>query len=121
MKKAVLKYVFNQGFVPQVHLTLPREDQAALVKEAKELERKRVALDAGEPLSAMPAEQRLLITAFYLRCAELKVLACASPQQWKGIIGMRCWGQCQQQQTNGVYLRSAWLKAGVAVRLVSPA
>ncbi len=59
-----------------MHLTLPREDQAALAKEAKELERKRVALDAGEPLGAMPAEQRLLITAFYLRCAELKARRC---------------------------------------------
>lgn len=116
-----MKYEINQGFVAQVHLTLPREDQAALVKEAKELERKRVALDAGEPLSAMPAEQRLLITAFYLRCAELKVRSCASPHQWTRILGMRCWGHCQQQRTNGVHLRCAWLKAGVAVHIVNPA
>jgi len=56
----------------QVHLALPREDQAALVKEARALDAARAALEAGAALGGLPAEQRQLVTAFYRRCAELK-------------------------------------------------
>ncbi|KAK9841983.1 hypothetical protein WJX81_002729 [Elliptochloris bilobata] len=56
----------------QVHLALPREDQAALARAAKEMDVKRLALEADGP---MTAEQRQLVTEFYMRCAELKVKA----------------------------------------------
>ena len=55
-----------------MHLALPREDQAALVKEARALDAARAALEAGAALGGLPAEQRQLVTAFYRRCAELK-------------------------------------------------
>lgn len=56
----------------QVHLSLAREDQAALTRAAKDMDVKRLALNADE----VKGEQRQLVTEFYMRCAELKARAC---------------------------------------------
>ena len=53
----------------QVHLSLAREDKAALTRAAKEMDVKRLALNPDE---AVKGEQRQLVTEFYMRCAELK-------------------------------------------------
>ena len=58
--------------VLQVHLSLAREDQAALGRAAKDMDIKRLALNPDE---AAKGEQRQLVTEFYMRCAELKVRA----------------------------------------------